>query len=233
MTVPFPTHTFTYGDVLAAARDTSPYFDPTRIPGGTAARMASAVQRELILGASRRDPDMFIATTAVPTASLVPGTPFQLPQFLMVRDIETFFASNTPLSEPTRYLPESRRFDMQQDRGVYVTGQYLNLTGQLSDWATVDHLVVYYVPFVPDFTSETDALTVPDDAKDAFAASLAFRFALRVNGMPFDGMDPGKGVIQLDPSGFAAEKQAATMNWWQRVTQGTRQRRVSNRNTLV
>ena len=229
----FPNAVATYADLLNAARDASPFFDPTRIPGGVAARLASQSQRALIEATIRRDPDMFRVTTTVPAVSLVPGTPYTLPPFTQVIRLEVQFTAPEPFPEPLPFIPASRADDYASRRGAYLTGTSLNFTGRPEDWGTIAGVVVCYVPQIADFAAESDSLSVPDDAKDAVAADLALRFARRVNGMPIDGEDPEHGVIQLDMDAFTMHAATAVDGWFQRVVMGVRSRRVQNRNMFA
>jgi len=48
-----------------------------------------------------------------------------------------------------------------------------------------------------------------------------------------DGMDPNKGVIQLDTLAFNSNARLAQDDWFQRVVKGVRVRQVSNRNGIT
>jgi len=229
----FPAATLTYGDLLNQARDRSPFFDPTRIPGGVAARLASAVQQALVSQTVRRDPDMFRLTTTIDATTIVPGTPVQLPAYSVVTRAELVWGSPVGFPVQLPLIPESRKDDNQTSRAAYLNGGAITFTGRTEDYTNVLSVVVNYVPPIAPFTAETDSLALPDDAIDALAATLALRFAFRVNGMPMDGMDPSKAVIQLDTNAFLSDARQAQDDWFQRVVKGVRVRAVSNRNGIT
>lgn len=201
---------YTFEDVDRAARDRSAYFDPTRIPHGVSARLASDVQRDLLRAGNRRAPDLLVSTTTVSVASL--GTAITLPAHLHVTRCEVNFADGTD-PEPLTLVPARRKDDFTRDRAAYLVGPSLYLTGEAADWTDVTNVTVTYVPWAADFTALADTIALPDDAKDAFVAALAKAFAFRVNGLPFDGQDPRNGTIALDVTAFAAEAERAERAW--------------------
>ena len=224
---------YTFGDVMRAARDRSTYFARSRIPGGPAARNASAVQRDLLMKGAQRAPDRFALTTTIAIQNPPQvGIAQTLPANLLVERVETDFLGGLPTPEKTRMIPVSRKYDYDQDRAVYLLNGSLYMTGQAADWANVTQLTVFYVPLPNDFAAETDAVTLPDDAKEALVSRLALTFALHVNGMPYDARNPTSQPIQVDVGSFQALAAEAEHAWLASIVTQVRQARTSNRNSL-
>jgi hypothetical protein len=225
----------TYADILRSARDASAFFDATRIPGGPAVRMASDIQRDLVAKAAKRDPELLATTTTLTGATVVaalgssgvPPTAVTLPAFYQIVRIQSLTSSTQP-STLIAILPEEAH-DYQSDRAWFTVGAQVYFTGYSADWTDVVSAIVTYIPAVSDLAAETDGLVVPDGAKWAMTARLAFAFAMRVNGMPTATESPGSAPVQLDISAFSAQASQAESAW---LAQLSDQRRKMARNPI-
>lgn len=212
---------FTYVDVLRAARDTCPYFDFRRIPGGTAARLASDIQRDLVAKLVKRDPER-LATTQTLTGSTVVAAlavagaaplPVALnPALQYVRLIARYSTGSDP--EILTMIAPHELPEYVGERACYLEGSNAYFSGQPADWSQVSTVDVVYVPWIPDIAALTDVLIVPDTAKSAFSSALAFAFARRCNGSPFslEAADQSD-LIRLDVTAFAQTAAEAERQW--------------------
>jgi len=225
----------TYGDVLRAARDGSAFFDATRIPGGPAIRFAADIQRDLVAKAAKRNPELLATTTTLTGAAVVaalgvPGTP-PSPVTLPASHQIVRMQSLTPSTQPCTLIaitPDETR-EYESDRAWFTVGGQAYFTGYATDWTDVSSVIVTYIPAVTELATESDLLVLPDDAKWALTARLAYSFALRVNGMPMATEAPGSAPIQLDISAFSAAAGAAESAW---LAQLTDQRRKMSRTPI-
>lgn len=228
---------YTYHDVLTAARDSSAFFDPTRISGGPAIRMASDIQRDLVAKMAKRDPER-LSTTATLTASTVVAAlsvsgaaplPVALPAAMQVVRMVVRYGDTIRAHTLWAITPDEA-VESANEMAWYLQGSNAYFTGTAEDWTAVTSVDVTYIPFVADLVTETDALTIPDDGKWAMTARLAYAFALRVSGMPVSTEVPDmSSVVQLDVSAFQAAATAAEQLW---LSQASDQRRKMSRGTI-
>jgi hypothetical protein len=215
--------TYTYGELLRAARDASAYFDQTRIPGGPAARMASTVLRDLSAKFTMRSPEGLESSVDIPVATIVaalgpPPAPVTLPN----ADLYIRAVVSRP-NDPTEgdILPMTNPWGRLTFAGPawYPLGRNAYFTGVASDWATVDHVTIEYAPYPGDLDSEDTVVALPDTAKDAFTAKLAYAFALRINRQPLSLEQPDpRQLIQLDVNAFQDTAQRAEWSWLVQLT---------------
>jgi hypothetical protein len=225
----------TYGDILRSARDASAFFDPTRISGGPAIRMAADIQRDLVGKLLKRNPEQ-VATTATLTSATVvaalgvpgvPPLPVTIPAAMRVVRMQVAYPTGQPRTLIAITPDETREYE--GDLAWFTQGGSAYFTGYASDWTAVQSVIVTYVPYVSDLATEADALVLPDDAKWAFTQRLAYAFALRVNGMPMSTEQPGSTPIQLDINAFSAEAAKAESAWLAQITD---QRRAMSRHPI-
>jgi hypothetical protein len=220
--------------VLRAARDASAFYDATRIPGGPAIRFAADIQRDLVAKAAKRNPELMATTTTLTSATVVaslgvPGTPpsaVTLPAFHQIVRIQSL-GTGQPCTLIAITPDETE--DYESDRAWYSSGGSVYFTGYAGDWTGVASVIVTYIPLVADLATEADVLVLPDDAKWALTARLAYAFALRVNGMPMATEAPGSAPIQLDINAFSAEAMKAESAWLGQITD---QRRKMSRHPI-
>lgn len=208
---------YTYLAILDAARDYSPWFDRTRVSSGPAIRMASDVQRDLYSKATRRNPWSVAARTTLNAPFTLNTAITTLPAFTVVLRAEVTYNADTEFPDEIPIVSSERQTLYQQGTACYLEGRAVWLTGTDSDWNDVASLVVWYVPAVPDMATESDLVTLPDDAKQAFVLALAARFALRVNGFPIDDERPDRGAISIDVGSFQALAQQAETTWLREI----------------
>lgn len=203
----------TVGSVITAARDYSPYFDRTRIPGGTALRLASQCQRELMAVAGQLDPDVVAARqTGVSVAAL--NSAISINAHELVTRVEAVFTDTDRENEKVPLVSGARSRLLAHARAAYLENGALYLTGEASDWEGVASVTVWYVPLVADFTTESTNLTLPDDAAACLTAKLALLFGLRVSGMPIEGTTQR---VAVDVAGLKLLADDALASWRTRI----------------
>jgi len=213
---------YLFVDILHAARDTCPYFDFRRIPDGTAARLASDIQRDLIVKCAKRDPERLSTTASIPVAtitaalSVAGSAPLAVPLPAALQYIRLIARPTGAGGDPAilRQIAPYEMGDYTRDIAVSIQGANAYFTGAAPDWGWVSTVDVVYIPFATDFATLNDAVALPDDAKAAFSATLAWAFARRSNGSPFslEAADQSN-LIQLDVSSYQQAAEKAEMMW--------------------
>lgn len=208
----------TFGQLQTAARDYSPYFDPSRIPTGSAARIASDIQRDLYTKAAKRDKDL-MATRA--TVAVTLGSAITLAAHETVFRLELVFTDASRTPERIPLIPEARK-DLYEEAmemaGFLRNGALWLVPNDTTHWSEVSSVAYYYLAALSDFSTTSTAMTLPDDAKMAVVTRMAATFALRVNGMPLDGANPKNGVIDIDVMAYTALADRAETQWLAQVT---------------
>lgn len=225
----------TYGQVLTSARDGSMFFDHTRISGGPAIRLASDIQRDLVSKLAKRDPERLATTATLTSATVVaalavgnaPPLPVTIPAFMQVVRIQVRHASGVP--HTLWAITPDEAEEHQRQPAWFLAGGSIYFTGTAEDWTDMTQVDVTYVPFVTDFTAETDSVILPDDAKWAFVARLQLAFALRVNGSPASQEADLSQTVSVDVNAFAEMAKSAEAAW---LAQQSDQRRRMSRGTI-
>lgn len=245
---------FTGHEVLVAARDGSPFFDRTRIPGGPADRFMKEIERDLALKIMHRDPETLAAPiypsmTAIRSALSASGSGANVgvplvagavPE-LVVRawvSYDSDFMSTPPVQalEPLEMLtPEMVR--CQPGLGWWAENGIAYFTGTLTDWSTVKgvrvDLVALGASAFGDSTLWQTGVGVsllPDSARNAVIRALQLKFAQRLNGAPVSLAQPDMSqVIALDVGAYQKGADDAERMFLSTITN---QRRKLSRHVL-
>lgn len=191
---------FTAADVIDAARDRHPSFDPKAQPESVLLRGLQQYARSLASLVMRWRPSAMVATelvTALPLASFSAG--ITLPAHLFIQSIMTVrLGYSSPQEEqPVRLLPLAQRTRFGAPfPAAFVQSGTLFLTGRPTDWANYTSVTVRYVP-VPTVSTAATQLPFTDDAMTPMVAWLAAFMGARRQGMddaPPRGFGKGEAI---------------------------------------
>ncbi len=222
----------TYLDISIAARDMNVWFDFVHIPRGIATRMASDIQRDLLVKAAKRDPDGLSTTTTLTGATVVaslgtPPLPVALPSALQYVRARVVTTGSSDQPDDLELITADHLSDWS-GQGYWLQGSAAYFTGTTADWSNAQSVIVTYIPSPVDFTANTDLIALPDHAKGAFAARLAFAYAMRVNGMPASTDQPvAVDIVKVDVSMYAQLATKAEQEWLALLSDQRRKSRLT------
>jgi hypothetical protein len=185
---------FTAGDVVNAARDLHPSFDPKSSPDEVAWRFLQRFARALASDVVQARPEALTPTplvTSLPLATFANG--ITIPAHLLVLEVTTLRQGGT---SPTDDIPVSLLSAAQHLRftgngsiafgnatlTAYLTGSVLQLGGDAVSWSPYASVTTRYIP-MPTVTGSASVLALPDDAATPCISALADFFSQRRQGM--------------------------------------------------
>ena len=184
----------TAGDILNAARDRHPSFDPKSQPAEVAYRFLEQFARALASDVMERRPEALATSTLVTSMPLaVFSNGIAVPANLMVTEVTALRSGDTSPNEdaPVALLAPAQRFRFSGNGMVgfgiptltaYLNGSTLQLGSDATAWSPYASITVRYIP-VPSVTTGASVLPFPDDAMTPCVSALAEFFGMRRQGM--------------------------------------------------
>ncbi len=185
---------FTADDVVNAARDRHPSFDPKSAPNEVGYRYLDQFAGALASDIMQRRPEAMTVTALVtPLPLAVFSSGIAVPANLMVTEVTALRTGDTSPNEdaPVALLAPSQRFRFSGNGTVgfgiltltaYLNGSTLQLGSDATAWSPYASITVRYIP-VPSVTTGASVLPFPDDAMTPCVSALAEFFGMRRQGM--------------------------------------------------
>lgn len=176
---------FTASDVVNAARDRHPAFDPKTAPDAVAWRFLQQFARTLASEVVQRKPEALVRTALVTTLPLAAfGAGITIPTRLIVDDVSVLRSGGVSPTDdaPVRLVHPGQRFTTRAPLFAYLVGDTVQLGGVDTDWMPYTSVTVRYVP-VPTVTDGSTALPFDDDAMTPCVLALADFLGQRRQGM--------------------------------------------------
>jgi hypothetical protein len=170
------------GEVITAARDRSPDFDPRRHPDPAVLRHLSGYQRQLMAKAVQvnRLALALTADFAIPEDDDAFGEGLVLPDYQQLHAVTVTSADDRVYH--VEIIPYGQR-DMAHrfDRVAWTLGTRLYLGGEYAQWRNAAGLFVLYTPAAEPLETLEDEFVLPDSAHDALVEEAAAFLARRAH----------------------------------------------------
>lgn len=172
---------FTVADVIDEARDFHPAFTERQTPTSAAVRAFDRAEAALYAAILKRDRYILMDTETIsfPLADFSAGySPTATVQTPLGGDV--YFNGSDPESHvPLTFINWGERYSPHCRWPAWLEGSVIHFAGASSDWISVDHVVLAYIPARTVVTSRGDNSGLPDEARPVMAEKLAMFMAAR------------------------------------------------------